>query len=279
MEAVGKHVKLFWNVYSDYAVLIAISLSYFVFDVLMLPFTRQFSLEDITISHPFALHEQVPTKYLGIICVFFPALVLYGFGKLRNNSLLFWKSLMGLLYSTMVCGLCVSLLKNAVGRPRPDFLARCQPFESTPKTGLVDVLSCSVPWSDKVLQDGFRSFPSGHTSFSFAGLGFLAIFLAGQLKMFRSKTSSWKVVVPLVPLSIASWIGLSRSQDYRHHKEDIAVGALFGFAIAYVVYRQLFPPLDHHNADILYVQAELDEGYTNVHSAGNSSATNAEQMV
>jgi len=84
-------------------------------------------------------------------------------------------------------------LKNLIGRPRPDLLARC---DVDPRrinesligpAGLLDWTVCinrdfpkgSVGGLDESdVKDGFRSFPSGHSSTSFAGLTYLAFFLA-----------------------------------------------------------------------------------------------------
>ncbi|EPY49358.1 phosphatidic acid phosphatase [Schizosaccharomyces cryophilus OY26] len=255
-----ERIKELWILYGDYAVLLLVSLSYFILDITMLPFQRQFSLEDLTISHPHAEHERVPTKYLGLISLLLPGFTLYGIGRYRKSPLLFWKSLTGLLYSTMVCGLIVTIIKNTVGRPRPDFLSRCNPLSSSPKTGWVDLQVCTTPWKSSTLQDGLRSFPSGHTSFSFSGLGYLSLCIASQLRMFRKKTSSWAIVMFFLPLTLACWIGISRNEDYRHHQEDILVGGLLGMTIAYICYRQIFPPLNDASADIPYAQIEIDEG-------------------
>lgn len=72
------------------------------------------------------------------------------------------------------------IVKNAVGRPRPDLLDRCQAKAGTPGDILVDYTVCTQKNRHR-LDDGFRSFPSGHSSMAFMGLGFLSWWLAGQL--------------------------------------------------------------------------------------------------
>ena len=66
------------------------------------------------------------------------------------------------------------VFKNAVGRPRPDLIARCKPTKGTPGHGFVTIHVCTEP-DRHTLHDGWRSFPSGHSSFAFAGLGYLAL--------------------------------------------------------------------------------------------------------
>lgn len=59
----------------------------------------------------------------------------------------------------------VVLLKNSTGRPRPDMLARCQPWSLTfpPPGTLANIIICTNN-NFVLLWDGFRSFPSGHAS-------------------------------------------------------------------------------------------------------------------
>jgi len=97
-------------------------------------------------------------------------------------------------------------VKITVGRPRPDFLSRCQPPEGLTDApyGLTDWTVCRQT-DNAIMRDGFRSFFSGHSSralriksflittnlkpfsVSFAGLGFLSFYLAGKLHLFDSR--------------------------------------------------------------------------------------------
>jgi hypothetical protein len=96
-------------------------------------------------------------------------------------------------------------MKVTVGRPRPDLIARCLPkpgSENGPVFGLVSAEICTQT-DAFILKDGFRSFPSAHSSctptprsirsqysdfrfalVSFAGLGFLSFYLAGKIHLF-----------------------------------------------------------------------------------------------
>lgn len=84
-------------------------------------------------------------------------------------------------------------MKNLFGRPRPDLISRCKPdvaniskyavggYGTTEGTyQLVSAAICTQTDSS-ILDDGFRSFPSGHASFSAAGLIYLSLFLASKL--------------------------------------------------------------------------------------------------
>ena len=78
------------------------------------------------------------------------------------------------------------------------------------------------------MAEGRRSFPSGHTSTVFAGMVFLALFIAGL-------TSSWiftqplpsrrlpssrlaRLALTLSPLYYAMWVAVSRMEDYVRDK-------------------------------------------------------------
>jgi len=60
-----------------------------------------------------------------------------------------------------------------------------------------------------------KSFPSGHTSWSTSGLGFLSFWLLGKLQCFQGRGDGpARLVAALLPLAGAVWIGCSRLQDY-----------------------------------------------------------------
>lgn len=64
-----------------------------------------------------------------------------------------------------------------VGRPRPDLFSRCQlppDLTSNPVHGLTSWTVCT---RTDMLQEGFRSFPSGHSSFAWTGMWYLELYL------------------------------------------------------------------------------------------------------
>ena len=74
----------------------------------------------------------------------------------------------------MLTTFLTDVVKNSVGRPRPDLIARCKPKDGTPEHTLITIGSCTET-DHHVLHDGWRSFPSGHSSLAFSGLGYLAL--------------------------------------------------------------------------------------------------------
>lgn len=83
-------------------------------------------------------------------------------------------TLLGFMVTLALTVFLTDAVKNAVGRPRPDLISRCKPAKGTPDRELVTIDVCTQT-DQHILQEGWRSFPSGHSSFAFAGLGFLAL--------------------------------------------------------------------------------------------------------
>ncbi|KAF9179430.1 hypothetical protein BGZ51_006930, partial [Haplosporangium sp. Z 767] len=140
----------------------------------------------------------------------------------------------------------------AVGRPRPDFLDRClglydNELAGTPLSQLADPINMlsnsTICTRTEHLKDGFKSFPSGHSSFSFGGLGYLSMYLAGKLHLFDERGHIYKSLVVLSPLIVAALIATSRVCDYRHHWHDVTIGSFIGTVFAIFSYRQYYPSL------------------------------------
>lgn len=110
---------------------------------------------------------------------------------------------------------------------------------------------CTQP-NRHFLRDGWRSFPSGHSSFAFSGLAYLSLFLAGQLRACHGNASMASYTVIIIPTMGAFVIAVSRLEDYRHSILDVVVGALIGSLVAYVVYRNYYPGLQSKNCDAAY---------------------------
>jgi membrane-associated phospholipid phosphatase len=185
-------------------------------------------------------------------------------------------------------------LKDIYGKPRPDLLARCQPdlskldqyavgglgqqFGEAPV--LVDWRICQQTDSS-TLSDGFASFPSGHASFSWAGMTYLTLFLCAKFAItipflvptayHESDTTAfggtgsmrgngvdaehaaarnraaapplYLLVLAFVPLGTAFYISGTRYSDYKHHGFDILFGSILGFVFAWFGFRLYHLPI------------------------------------
>ena len=165
----------------------------------------------------------------------------------------------------MLSAFLTDVVKNGVGRPRPDLIARCKPKKGTPQHTLVIIDVCTEK-NHHTLHDGWRSFPSGHSSLAFSGLGFLALFFAGQMHVFRPRTDFARVLLALAPLVGAALIAISRLEDYRHDVYDVTVGSSLGILVAYFSYRRYYPSLKSARCDTPHPsRAEVaDSGYRKI---------------
>ena len=211
-----------------------------------------FSLDDLAISYPHAVVQRVPSLwnviYAGIIPLVIIVLWAAAFRPGLHQAHV---TILGLFISIFLTHFLTDVTKNAVGRPRPDLIARCKPEKGTPLHTLVTIDVCTET-DPHTLQDGWRSFPSGHSSFAFSGLGYLALFFAGQMYIFHPRTDLARCLLALAPLIGAALIAISRLADYRHDVYDVTTGSLLGMLIAYFSYRRYYPSLRMHRCDEPY---------------------------
>ena len=227
------------------------------------PFHRLFSLDDRRIQFPHADLERVPVPHLLFYSMGVPLLVIVLYLAARPSASpkahKLHVALLGLTTALLLASFITDLVKNGVGRARPDLVARCRPAPGTPRHELVFYTVCTQT-DPHVLHDGFRSFPSGHSSFSWAGLGYLALFLAGQLgALRRGRRGVARVVFAGVPLVGATLIAISRTEDYRHDVWDVCTGTLIGAACATFSYGRYFRSLKERHCDVPYESEEEDE--------------------
>ncbi|KAF2866773.1 PAP2 domain-containing protein [Massariosphaeria phaeospora] len=183
------------------------------------PFHRPFSPVDLSISYPFEHNETIPTWLLAVTALAIPAAIImlvclvFVPGPTTSRGTpksLIWRrkiwewntGWMGLALSLATAFMITQGMKLLFGKPRPDLLARCQPDLSRIQQTAVNTIGRDFNplWvlvtsdictnlDDDILQDGFKSFPSGHSSFSWAGLLYLTLFLA----------SKFSVAIPFLP--------------------------------------------------------------------------------
>ena len=159
------------------------------------PDFHHFSVLDLSISYPYRSQQKVNKGLLVFLSVLFPIIAitvvclwLSARFKARSSQPLRpqgWKTKLSYL-NTSLLGLGVSLattttvvtgVKNLTGKPRPNFLAICRPDISRIPSHTVGGHGQSVSnlWvmvdggvcqeaDRRVLNDGFRSFPSGYAA-------------------------------------------------------------------------------------------------------------------
>lgn len=251
-----------WRI-TDFILVLLLVLAFFITPNIK-PFHRQFYLNDITIQHPFKERETVNVFELFLYSTVIPLAITFGIcfilttpkHKIYNTYI----ATMGLFLSVLITSLFTDILKNWIGRLRPDFLSRCEPAKDTPKDKLVSIEVCTTTNLER-LEDGFRTTPSGHSSISFAGLFFLTLFLLGQFQAINTKTSSTRTILCFIPFLVACWIALSRTEDYRHHFVDVLIGSCIGLIISTWQYFRLFPWIGHKESfhNLIIVEEGNDE--------------------
>ncbi|XP_066362275.1 lipid phosphate phosphatase 2-like isoform X1 [Miscanthus floridulus] len=204
------------------------------------PFHR-FVGEDMLTDLRYPLKSNtVPVWAVPIYAVIGPIIVFVGVYLKRRNVYDMHHAILGLLFSVLITGVLTDAIKDGVGRPRPNFFWRCFP-DGVPKYDNITrgVLCDGVA---SVIKEGHKSFPSGHSSWSFAGLGFLSWYLAGKVKAFDRRGHVAKLCVVVLPLLLAAMVAVSRVDDYWHHWQDVFAGGILGLVVASFCYLQFFPP-------------------------------------
>lgn len=172
-------------------------------------------------SFPFTENEYVPNLLAGIlygtisvglilvICLLFVpgSTVPKGTPQLMIWRRKLWElhaGLLGLGLSVAATWFITNGMKNMFGKPRPDLLARCVPDVENMDRYIVGgdyiregrafaLVSADICTNTDahILDDGFRSFPSAHSSLSSATFIYLSLFVA----------SKFAVVIPFVPFT------------------------------------------------------------------------------
>lgn len=83
------------------------------------------------------------------------------------------------------------------------------------------------------MEDGRRSFPSGHSSLAIAVYLYLALFLYRKLCQIKN-SGSLRVTLPIGLNMFAFAVMVSRTSDYRHFPTDVLIGGAIGTFISLV---------------------------------------------
>ncbi|XP_034889570.1 lipid phosphate phosphatase 2 isoform X1 [Populus alba] len=240
------------------------------------PFYRYVGKDMMTdLKYPL-LDNTVPVWTVPIYAVLLPVVIFLLVYFRRRDIYDLHHAILGLLFSILVTAVITDAIKNAVGRPRPDFFWRCFPDGKDVYDQLGNVI-CNG--EESVIREGHKSFPSGHTSWSFAGLGFLSLYLSGKLQAFDREGHVAKLCIVFLPLLAASLVAISRVDDYWHHWQDVFAGGLLGLVVATFCYLQFFPPPYHPQGWGPYAYfRELEESGAYSQAAATVNPLNAEPL-
>ena len=153
------------------------------------PYIRPFSIQDQTIAYPHQDNAKIPTRLLATFSTIIPGVLIaalvfllpsYKTKSLKQKIWMLNTGWLGLGVSIAAAMLVTDAMKNLVGKPRPDFLSRCDADPEKIASGDFDIGESGFLYSALIcrswngntgtgldrsnLMDGFRSWVSGHAS-------------------------------------------------------------------------------------------------------------------
>ena len=91
------------------------------------------------------------------------------------------------------------------------------------------------------IDDSLESFPSGHSTASFAGFVFLYLYLNAKLKVWSNyHPAMWKLIATYAPILGATLIAGALTIDEFHNWYDCLAGAIIGTVMAFSSYRMVY---------------------------------------
>eukprot|EP01104_Vermistella_antarctica_P017251 TRINITY_DN6088_c0_g1_i2.p1 TRINITY_DN6088_c0_g1~~TRINITY_DN6088_c0_g1_i2.p1 ORF type:complete len:249 (+),score=38.87 TRINITY_DN6088_c0_g1_i2:34-747(+) len=169
-------------------------------DVVLPPTKRYMPKNDPMYSYPL-LPDIVSVGDLMIIVFFLPPLI-FGIVQIAVRNLTdFHHAMLGAFESLTFTMLTTDVTKILVGRYRPDFDER-----------VIEGVSASQ------LRDGRLSFPSGHSSMTFAVMVFTSMYIVGKMGLLRKDAGAgpmWKALICGLPCCVSLLAAVSRLLDYH----------------------------------------------------------------
>jgi membrane-associated phospholipid phosphatase len=159
-------------------------------------------------------------------------------------------TLVGLGEDVALTLLTTEVLKFSFGRLRPDFQDRVQRYycnlpdhQGLTCTGSEVPLDPDPAKATKIFDDGRRSFPSGHSSTSFALATYASLVTGGHFvwgEGARDGSRIGGIALQVAALGTATFVAWSRVHDGRHNVSDVLTGTGIGVAIANLAYWRRF---------------------------------------
>jgi len=196
---------------------------------------------DPTLQYKHVIHEHVPGYMNTWLTFMMPTAIVLLISIARRSLKEAHHAALAIWAGNQLNDVATNFIKMLVGRLRPDFFDRCQ----------YDAVNKVCTGVEAVIQEGRRSFPSGHSSSSFYGCVFLVLFLAGKNRCFAYdavfpssgilQSRFLRICITLSPLFLCAFVAISRWEDHWHHPTDILAGSALGTLIALTTYHIWWP--------------------------------------
>ena len=214
------------------------------------PFQQGFFCGDHSLKYPYIENQTIPSYICFTIWVVISLFTILSTQIISKSFSI--KVVKDIILGAMCCVLLTDIAKYTVGKLRPHFLTLCNPDYSSicfdeddfyindDGEELVDEFYqkyvnetnvCSLENQD-LLREARLSFLSGHASYSFYFATFIIHFTNAHTRHLKWGNKIAPVIQLLV-LMLASWISLTRINDFYHHPVDVFYGAFTGVGVAF----------------------------------------------
>lgn len=168
----GATYKLFRFHLHDWLALLALAILVCVLNIIS-PFHRFVGITMMgDLMYPLQSNT-VPVAAVPVIAIVIPLVIFVAFFLYTKDITDLHHATLGLLFAVLITGVLTDAIKDAVGRPRPDFFWRCFPDGIAVYNNSTGNVVCHG--TQKVINEGYKSFPSGHTSCNFEHLSLQAV--------------------------------------------------------------------------------------------------------
>lgn len=213
------------------------------------PLQQGFFCDDYTLKYPYIENQTIPAYVcftLWIVISLFIILTTQIISK--SFSVRVFKDIIS---GALCCILLTDIAKYSVGKMRPHFLTLCnadynnicfnedayyidddeEVLNEFYQKYVNETNVCSTENSE-LLREARLSFLSGHASYSFYFATFLIHFMSDHIKYLKWGS---KIIpfIKLLVIMLASWISLTRINDFYHHPFDVFYGAFTGILVAF----------------------------------------------
>ncbi|KAE8632645.1 hypothetical protein XENTR_v10001610 [Xenopus tropicalis] len=234
------------------------SLPFIIMSLVNSPYKRGFYCNDESIRYPYR-EDTITNGLMAGVTISCTVIIissgemymvfskrLYSRSECNNYIAALYKVVGTYLFGAAISQSLTDLAKYMIGRPRPNFIAVCDPDWSTVNcSGYVTDFTCRGNYAN--VTDSRLSFYSGHSSFGMYCMLFLSLYV--QARLCGKWARLLRPTIQFFLLSFALYVGYTRVSDYKHHWSDVLVGLLQGaivaaFTVRYVSdFFKIRPPL------------------------------------